>query len=78
MVTQVIYHATTSINWMKIKRSGFKLPIYNLGDFYLGQPQKKPGSLGYGIYGFLEDAQLASEFITKTTNVRKYAIIRLI
>ncbi|EHO51668.1 hypothetical protein [Lentilactobacillus kisonensis] len=74
---QAIYHATTASIWKKIRDNGFKIPENDWARFYVGNIKKKPGSLGYGVYGFLDDPGLATAFISKTTNLKDYAIIKM-
>ncbi|KRL22759.1 hypothetical protein [Lentilactobacillus kisonensis] len=77
LVKQIIYHATAKSNWEKIRTTGFKIPKNDWAHFYMGGTRKKPGSLGYGLYGFWEDTELARLFISNTTSLKEHAIIRL-
>lgn len=62
-----LYHSTSSENAKLIKQNGFKSKKESLGRL-LGDNNrknsdlKKPGTLGYGTYGFLEDYELSKEF----------------
>lgn len=57
---------------------GFRIPTNNWGDFFSHPLQKKPGSLGYGSYGFFEDKRLAEEYWTASVgSQQKYDIIKV-
>ncbi|CAI2616043.1 hypothetical protein AKUH3B111A_09330 [Apilactobacillus kunkeei] len=59
-----LYHSTSSENAKLIKQNGFKSKKESIGRL-LGDNRsklKKPGTLGYGTYGFLEDYELSKEF----------------
>lgn len=63
----ILFHGTTKANANNICKSGFK-SIYmpNLGKINTGNVSKKPGSLGYGLYGFFEGkGELALAFSQK-------------
>ncbi|WP_056949645.1 hypothetical protein [Lentilactobacillus kisonensis] len=73
----VLYHATTQFSWGKITSDGMKIPRTDWTRFYLGTNRKKPGSLGYGAYGFLNDMDLARQFLPATTSGKDYVIIKI-
>ncbi|EHO47594.1 hypothetical protein [Lentilactobacillus kisonensis] len=77
MTKQTIFHATTTLNWRKIHGNGFKVPQPDWAHFYQENVRKKPGSLGYGLYGYLNDAELAKQFLLKATGSKEYVIIKL-
>jgi len=63
-----LYHDTTSIQAHKIKQNGFDdIRIPRIDQVKLGKSKQRPGSLGYGLYGFQDDAGLAAKFISKFT-----------
>lgn len=63
------YHGTANINAYKIiKNQHFKNPSYNVDAILwegTRQKIKVPGSLGYGIYTFIDNPNLALEFARK-------------
>lgn len=73
-----LYHATSHVNAEKILKNGFIIPKNDWGHFYGGTLKKQPGSLGYGMYGFLDDKRLAGEFWTSIASYsEKYDIIKI-
>lgn len=68
MAEATLYHATSHANAGKILREGFRIPQVSWGEIVTHHTTKSPGSLGYGIYGFLNDLQLAGEFWSSATS----------
>lgn len=63
----ILFHGTTKVNANNICNSGFK-SIYmpDIGRINTHNVSKNPGSLGYGLYGFLEEkGELALAFSQK-------------
>lgn len=77
MPNLILYHATGKMNWQKIIDQGLKVPATDWARFYVGRMRKKPGSLGFGTYGFLSDKELAEQYWLSTTSGQEHVIIRI-
>lgn len=71
-----LFHGTTKVNAQKVLSHGFKkIEIPNVGQLNLGTVKRLPGSLGYGLYGFEKDEQLARDLIGRTAVKTKQAVL---
>lgn len=63
----MLYHGTTKLNADSIKKQGFNIIVPSIVEVERNQRYKNKaiGSLGYGLYTFENNAQLAYEFASK-------------
>jgi hypothetical protein len=63
----VLYHGTTQLNARRIEKDGFHVPMLDILNVERNKRNwnKSIGSLGYGLYTFENDPQLAYEFASK-------------
>lgn len=73
----VLYHATDSGNKLSIHKNGFKIPKADMAIFYAKPMRKKPGTLGFGLYGFLDDENLAKQFFTNNFHSKNMTVYKL-
>lgn len=67
----MLYHGTTARNAQLINKESFSISIPNLVNLnYTNRKtkMKEPGSLGYGLYTFLDNRDLAFKFANKFTD----------
>lgn len=76
ILVKKLYHATSKENAKSILESGFKASRVDFAHFYTGNMRKKPGSLGFGVYGFLDSLHCAKCFWEKDSDIGKESIIK--
>lgn len=63
-------HGTAKSNALAIKKSGFRdscFPTFSSKQIFNGNTNNKlPGTLGYGVYAFQDNYELAHDFITES------------
>lgn len=71
-----LFHGTYKKNAEIINKQGFKaIDIPNVGKINSGTVKSKPGSLGFGLYGFKDNQGLAFNYIKRVCNGTDYEVL---
>ncbi|MCS6093300.1 hypothetical protein D5S09_11215 [Lactobacillus sp. LMY-20] len=71
-----LFHGTYKKNAMSIIQRGFTTTdIPDIGKINTGNAKKKPGSLGFGLYGFRDDPCLALDYIKRVCTGNDYEVL---
>lgn len=65
IINRNIYHGTSESNAKNILNNGFNIPHVNKATIMNKPQDKKPGSLGFGVYGFLESIDMAKDYYSR-------------